>query len=208
MVLKTITNPLTEPVTVTEVGNQCRVTDFSDELDIINLIIQAVREQAEAVTRRSLITQTQELVLDSFPSGRTGIVIPKAPLQSVVSIKYIDTNGVEQTLSPSTYRVLNDCEPADVIPAYGLNWPIARNDKAVVRVRFICGYGPLASDDPEDPDKEMPNNVPAGIKQWMLFAIASCYENRESLIVGNRVSLTELSTLTDGLINNYRLPRL
>lgn len=208
MVLRTITQPATEPVTLAEVEQQVRCGDLSEESNIINLLIQAVRERAEAITRRALITQTQELVLDSFPSGRNSIVIPKAPLQSIVSIKYIDTAGVEQTLPSSTYRVISDCEPADVIPAYGLSWPVARNDKAVVRVRFVCGYGPLASDDPEDPDKEMPNNVPAGIKQWILMNLSTLYENRESVVVDDRVNMVDLSTVADGLITNYRLARL
>ena len=77
-----------------------------------------------------------------------------------------------------------------------------------MRVRFKCGYGPLASDDPEDPDKVMPNNVPNGIKQWMLLNIGSLYSNRESVIVEGKLSLIELTTLADGLIVNYRLPRL
>jgi len=208
MVLKQITAPLTEPVTIEEVCGQIRIGDLSEEVATVNLFIAAIREQAEAMTRRALITQEWELVLDGFPGGRIPITLPKAPVQSITSIKYIDVNGVEQTLDSIAYRLLADCEPSDVIPAYGISWPATRCDKAVVRVRFKCGYGPLASDDPEDPDKVMPNNVPNGIKQWMLLNIGSLYSNRESVIVEGRLNLIELTTLADGLIANYRLPRL
>lgn len=200
MIIKLITPPATEPVLLSDMEAQMRIPDLSSEANEIELIIKAVREQAEAITRRSFITQTWELVLDRFPSGRGVITIPKAPLQDIVSIKYIDTDGVEQTLSPSTYRALSDAEPADVIPTYGLSWPIALNDLAVVRVRFNCGYGPT------EPDTA--NNVPSGIKQWIMLNTSFFYENRESIIVGNKVSIADLSTQANGLIANYRLPRL
>ena len=95
MVLKQITAPLTEPVTIEEVCGQIRIGDLSEEVATVNLFIAAIREQAEAMTRRALITQEWELVLDGFPGGRIPITLPKAPVQSITSIKYIDVNGVE-----------------------------------------------------------------------------------------------------------------
>ena len=201
MILSCVEQPEVEPITLSDVEGQCRI-EVSDEASTVNIFIKAVRERAESVTRRSLITQTWELTLDEFPSGIVDkkIYLPKPPLQTVDSIKYIDTNGVEQTLDPSLYKVVNKCEPGYVQPAYGKAWPVTRNDSAVVTIEFTCGYGPI------DPDTSL--NVPAGIIQWMLLNVATLYENRELEGIAQKGTVFNLNTIADGLIENYRISRL
>ena len=124
MKLVCITQPGSEPIGLSDVEGQCRITDLSAEAATIELMIQAVRERAEQITRRSFVTQTWELTLDGFPFDRNPINLPKPPLQTVDSIKYIDTDGNEQTLDSGFYRVRNSGEPGSVQPLYGLwVWP-------------------------------------------------------------------------------------
>lgn len=196
MILKQITKPAAEPVTLTDVEAQCRIGSLSDEALAVERFISAIRQKAEAVTRRALITQVWELVLDAFPAGRCVITLPLPPLQSVDSITYTDIDGIEQTLDPLAYRAITDAEPAYVLPSYGLSWPSALNDVAVVRIRFTCGYGPVAPD--------TANNVPEAIQQWILLNVANLYENRETVIVGKN-SLVEINTLADSLLNDFRV---
>lgn len=196
MILKQITKPAAEPVSLTDVEAQCRIGSLSDEALAVERFIAAVRQKAEAVTRRALITQTWELVLDAFPAGRGAISLPLPPLQSVGFITYTDIDGVTQTLDPLAYRAITDAEPAYIIPVYGLSWPVALNDDAVVRVRFTCGYGPT------DPDTAA--NVPEAIQQWILLNVANLYENRETVVVGKN-SLVELHTLADSLLDDFRV---
>lgn len=199
MNLKLITPPASEPVTLSDVEGQVRLTDLSAEASTVEMMISAVRERAEAITRRAFITQTWELTLDEFPST-FGFYLPLPPLQTVDFIKYIDINGIEQTLDPVTYRVLNKGEPGYVTPAYGITWPTTLNDVEVVTIRFTCGYGPI--------DEDTADNVPKRIKQWIAINVANLFENRETEGVAYRETKFDLSTLADGLIESLRIPRL
>src|ERR1035437_1820534 len=125
----TVASPLIlEPISLTDVERQCRITDLS----------------AEGVTNRALIRKTQTLVLDSFPSSRNPIYFSAPPLVSVDSIVYTDAAGAEHTLDLSFYRVVTDsnpnCNRGYILPLYGLTWPVALNDSEVVTVTYTCGY--------------------------------------------------------------------
>lgn len=194
MILRQITKPAVEPITLADVEAQCRVGSLSDEALAVERFISAIRQKAEAVTRRALITQVWELVLDGFPTGL--IRLPLPPLQTVDSIKYLDTAGIEQTLDPAAYRTIFEAEPGYVLPVYGLSWPSTLNDIATVRIRFTCGYGPTAPD--------TANNVPEAIQQWILLNVANLYENRETVVI-DRNSLVDLSTMADSLLDDFRI---
>jgi uncharacterized phiE125 gp8 family phage protein len=144
--MKVITAPATEPVTLAEMRTQLGITDASDtasDTTITRRIIEA-RQWVEAHIRRALITQTLEIRLDDFPEY---IKLPYPPIVSITSVKYIDTDGVEQTLGSSNY-VLDDYPLVPFIrEAYGIAWPSVRDEPNAVRVRYVAGYG-NASDVP------------------------------------------------------------
>lgn len=197
--------PVSEPVTLTDVQGQVRLTDLSAEAETVELMITAVREVAEGATKRALITQQWELLLDNFPSGRMPITLPMPPLQTVDYIKYINVTGTEQTLDPLGYRVVAEtapnCNPGYVLPLYGLNWPSTLQDVATVRIAFTCGYGPIGED--------TALNVPKAICQWILLNCANLFENRESVGVAYRETKFDLTdALANGLIEKYRITRL
>jgi len=202
MKLVCITQPASEPITLTDVQGQTRIDDLSAEAATIETMIQAVRERAEQITRRALITQSWELTLDSFPYNRNPIYLPLPPLQSVESIKYIDPDGNEQTLDPLLYRTLTAGEPGAVQPLYNLHWPVTLNDMETVKVRFTCGYGPKGED--------TATNVPKAILQFMLINVANLYENRESqgVAMGRSTVFNLDATLCDGLIESFRIYRV
>lgn len=60
--------------------------------------------------------------LDNFPEA---IELAVLPVNSVVSVKYIDTAGVEQTLSSVSYQLDNagGYRESWVVPARGYAWP-------------------------------------------------------------------------------------
>ena len=102
------------------------------------------------------LTTTLDLKLDAFPCGGMpwlslrdwAIRVPVRPVQSVTSVKYLDPDGVEQTLTPVTdytVHVEEDPSPCLIMPAYGKSWPSARAVLNAVTVRFIAGFtGPGA----------------------------------------------------------------
>lgn len=155
---------------------------------LLTQIIASVRQTVEERIGRALITQTREKVLDAFPEC---IYLERPPVASVTSVKYIDIDGVEQTLSASLYQVDTESEPARVKPAYGQTWPATRAQDNAVRVRYVCGYGASAS-------------VPQPIRSYMLLRIKHAYDQRDPVNVGNIV--TEFpDSFVDGLIDDYRV---
>lgn len=173
MTIKIVTEPIEDPVTLQEAKDHLRV-DISADDGVIRSLIQAARETAETITRRALITQTWNYILDVWPDSDR-IKIPLPPLQSVSSITYKGTDGSTSTFAASSYIVDTNSEPGQVVLAYGESWPgTALYPVGGITVQFVAGYG----DDPQD--------VPQQIRQAMLLLIGHWYENREDSVgVGN-----------------------
>ena len=189
MALSLITAPSEEPITVAEAkaSPPLRVAVATDDTDIGTLITTA-RKLAETYSLHALVTQTWELVLDGFPTG--GIVVPMPPLQSVTSIKYIDTDGTQQTLDPLEYSVDDDSIPGLIVPAYGETWPSTRDEVNAVRVRFVAGFGAAAA-------------VPEDIKSWIKIMVGTMYDNPQALVVGQTVAAIPRN-FVDALLDDYR----
>lgn len=185
MGLKLITAPATEPLTLAEAKLHLRV-DASDEDSYITALIQAAREFAEHITERAFVTQTWELALDAFPAAE--LKLPKPPLASIVSIKYDDTAGTEQTIGSSFYVADLYSTPGWVLPAYATSWPATRDQANAVRVRYSCGYGAAAA-------------VPQGIKNWILLRVGSLYAIREEMVPGRALQ----PAFVDRLLDAYRV---
>lgn len=186
MALKLITAPAAEPISLEEAKLHLR-EDGSDQDDLIEMLITAVRQQIDGkdgFLNRALITQTWDLYLDQFPCGSGEIKIPLAPLQSVTYVKYYDTDGVEQTVSSSDYTVDIVSNSGWVVPNSSTPWPTPQTGINKVRVRFIAGYGSSGDD------------VPATIRAWMLLNIGALYQQRESIVIGQTIS-----ALPDHILN-------
>ncbi len=191
MPLKIIAAPTVEPVTGIEAKGHARIDTAADDI-VIDRFIREAREEAEGETKRAIMTQTWELALALFPAE---IVVPLPPLQSVTSIKYIDTDGAEQTLAATEYEIDAFSEPARIRPAYGKSWPSTRDVYNAVKIRFVAGYAGAADVTPP---------VPEGIKAWILIRFASKYENREATVLGQTVAEIPRNFI-DGLLDPYRV---
>lgn len=187
MSLKLIAGPIEEPITLDEAKAHLRVdSDLTADDGLIGALIVAARQGAEHQTGRALMPQTWELALDCFESE---IRLPKPPFASVSSVKYLDVNGVLQTLDPSAYIADSYSEPSRLMPAYGTSWPSIRRQANAVLIRFDAGYANAGA-------------VPQQIKQWMLLQIGAMYENRESVAAVS--SIVEMP-FADRLLDAYRI---
>jgi len=198
MGLKLITPPQAEPISLEEAKKHLRV-DHSYDDDYIESLISVVRmavDGKDGWVGRALVEQTWELHLDQFPGHE--IKIPLPPLQEIVSVKYDDGDGVEQTVDPVNYAVDTLSEPGWVVPISSFSWPLTISAINCVRIRFVAGY---------EPDGESPNdfgaNVPAPIRQAMKLDLSDLYENRGNIIVGQTVH--ELSRASKALLDRYRI---
>lgn len=174
MGLKRLSAPGEEPVTLSEATAHCRVDGGDEDFLFSNILIPAAREAAEHRTGRVLVTQRWELTLDAFPLA--AIEVPRPPLQTVQRLRYIDPEGAEQILAEGAYSVHTSALIGLIAPAPATRWPATRDQLEAVTIEFTAGYGD-ASD------------VPAGLKAWMLLAIGTLYERRESLAQGQVVEL-------------------
>lgn len=162
MNLRVVTPPVLGPVSLETVKQHLRV-DGDEENALFDLYLAAALEQAEGMTRRALITQTLELILDDWPTERV-LKLPRPPLQSVESVKYLDATGDE--FSWTDYQVDARSEPGYL---YFNNFPTSRLfPSGAISIQFVAGYG------------DAPTDVPFIIQQGMLIAIGHWYENREA----------------------------
>lgn len=190
MSLTLVTAPVAEPLSTSEAKSHLRV-DASTDDTLIGTLIVAARQHVEAFTRRVLITQTWDIVRNSFPP-QSFIDLPLPPLQSVTSVKYKDQDGDESTMSSSDYIVDTAVEPGRIVLAWGASWPgVTLYPASPITVRFVAGYG----DDADD--------VPQLVKQAMLMLIGHWYENREAVVVGSISKEIELAT--SNLLWPYRV---
>jgi len=167
-VLKLITAPTVEPVTLTEVKEQAVIGVSTDDT-LLTRLISVARAEAEGITQRSLAPTTWEVVLDTWPSRE--IRLPRGPVTAVSSVKYYDEDGVEQTLSASIYETDLDSLVARVQPRDGEEWPDLAVMANAVRVRYTAGWTASA--------------IPVEIKQWILVRVAGLYAQRENFVAGN-----------------------
>jgi len=172
MAVRIITPPATDPITLTEAKSHLRV-DHTDDDTLITGYITAATRYAEEFTGRAFITQTLELVLDEF---RAQIQIPRPPLQSVVSVKYDDSNGLEQTLTEGVDFLVDTASQPGWVVAVESIWPETIETINSVRIRYVAGYV-----DGNSPPSE---NVPRDIKSAILLIIGSLYSVRETVVVG------------------------
>lgn len=203
MSLTLVTAPTVNPVTDSEVYDHLRVPLVGspaapvDASHIQALITAAVShiDGKGGILGRALVTQTWDLKMDRFPSEREigGFVfeplysggpirVPLPPLQSVTYIKYIDTDGSEQTLSDTLYTVDTSSEPGRIVPAFGQTWPQTRGHIDDVTVRFVAGYA--GDDSPED----LRANVPGSIKAAIKVLVDEMYQNRGDTVLGSTVA--------------------
>lgn len=156
--------------------------DQTAEDGLIDTLIKAVRLACEARCNRTLITTTWERVQDAFTDA---VELPWPRVIAVSSVKYIDLDGVEQTLDPADYQLDKDSEPGWVVPAYEKAWPDTRDQANAVRVRYTAGYGADASAVPED------------LKLWMKLQLAHFWKHREAAAAGGLQPLPYADALLD-----------
>lgn len=143
MALKLKTAASSTPVTDAEAKSHARITDASEDTDVTAMNKAATRA-AEVATQRALMPQTWTLTLDAWPCN--GIIdVPLSPLASVNSVKYLDNDGVQQTVSPTDYFVDTQSEPGRIVPAYGKVWPTAQCMINAIVIEFVAGYANAAA---------------------------------------------------------------
>ena len=149
-----ITEPASEPLTLTETKAYLKIDNSADDTLISNLII-AVRKSAEGFLHSSLITQSWKISYDRY--APSSILLPMGPVQSITSVTSFARDASSTVMSSSAYY-LSAGNRNLVFDAS----PLSHR----VEIIYVAGYGLSASD------------IPSPIKYGMLAHIAAIYDGR------------------------------
>ena len=194
---------IAEPVSLAEVKQHLRV-DIPDDDDLILGLIAAARQAAETLTNRQLLTATWNLVLDAFPGPslmgvpagmpyslpQHAVLIPKGPVQSVISVDYLDMNFDLVTMPADQYVVSGADDLTRITPVFGQIWQPTLPQIGAVTVQFVAGYGDSTQ-------------VPSGIKAWIKMRVDSLYNQRGEVSFA-RGRMDKLP-FVDSLLDPYRI---
>jgi uncharacterized phiE125 gp8 family phage protein len=189
--VRLVQGPTELPISVDEVKLRLRVDD--DESDaVIEDYIEAATDAAQKFTGRALRPQTWELSLDAFPDmGSPEIVVPHPPLREVLSIKYDDGDGLEQTVSANDYQVDTVSEPGWILPNADFTWPTPLEAINSIRVLYVAGYG---GDSPG-------GAIPKAILQAITLMVRYWYDG------GQQVDVYGMPPGAEPLLRKYRVLR-
>ena len=180
-----VTTPATEPLTLNEVKLFLRVDDTTED-DLITSLITAARGLVEGHTWMPLISQIWAMQFDKDELNLLVWNINKAPLISVSSITYYDSDNNIQTLAASSYEVDIYGSPARFRIK---TMPSVYDRMNALQLNFVCGYANAAA-------------VPQPIKQALYMIIGHLYENRQDVITGTQVN--EIPMASEYLLQPYR----
>jgi len=184
--LTVMEEPTAEPVSIEQVKRHCRIDSNADD-ELLTGYLTAARVMAEGYLSRALLTQTllwtmrpsSELPRDRLRLHGT-LELPRAPVQSILSVTTLDEWGNATTISPASLPVTPPVvilgyiadltlEPATLFigPETVLIGGFAayRTKLQHLQVSMVAGYG--AADD-----------VPSTVIQAIMMTTAFLYEHR------------------------------
>jgi uncharacterized phiE125 gp8 family phage protein len=170
--------PVVEPVTITDAKAHLRVDTDADNTYIMGLVA-AARAWVEEYLDRSLVHTQWTMRLDGFPpNGLDNLELPRPPMAtasavSAVAITYTTETGAVVVFPSHEYRVDRNSTPGAISPLYEQAWPVHRRDDNSVTITWWGGYG------------EDGRSVPTQVKHAMLLLVAHWYDRREAVLTGS-----------------------
>lgn len=180
-----ITLPAIEPVSLSRAKLFLRVEhDAEDEL--ISDMIRSARMRVETYLDTSLIKRLKRLSCDRVSDE---IKINHYPIQNVQAIRFVWSDGQEQTISPQQYRVNLRRKPAGIAIESDVLQLFTHDVSYHLEIDVIAGYGASETD------------VPTPLVQAILILLAQAYER-------NNEASSELPMMVQALLMPYRGLRL
>jgi hypothetical protein len=162
-------------------------------------LIAAAQEEIdgpEGWLGRAIGPQTLETTAVGF--GWAAMSLPCPPLIEVLSVKYLDTAGVEQTAPDTLYEHRDD----QLWLRHGQKWPHGLYREGAVRIRYRAGYDGAAVD--QGGTGPVPERVKEAIILSVVHALSIGVENlflRSEEVEGVGTMQYTVSTVASDLIN-------
>ncbi|MEM7303627.1 MAG: head-tail connector protein [Pseudomonadota bacterium] len=161
MSLTQIAGPALEPVTVVELKTHLRV-ETSDEDAFLNDLVRTARQQVEAMTGKSLITQQWLQVVDGNRLNALISILP-SPVRSIDSLTINAADNTTSVLSPGDYSADLISDPARLKINSSLVGARCFNG---LEIRVTTGFG------------DLPTDVPDGLKRAIVVLAGHWFEHR------------------------------
>lgn len=185
------TEPALEPITLAEAKAHCRIIDFDDDDAYVTALISAARRAVEDMTGRTLIDTTFTQTLRDW----CGLVeILRGNARAIVSVKYDDATGTEQTVDGSLYGIVtygDGCARLAFFDEFTEPDLVDRPFIDRIRIQFTAGYGAAVE------------SVPQTLRQAVLYLVAHYYDNRSP--VGINVNLNKMPFTIEALCSSYKI---
>jgi uncharacterized phiE125 gp8 family phage protein len=177
-----LVTPPDDPVTVMCAKLHLRVDHYDDDALIAALIKSAAGmiDGPDGIGY-ALEAQTWLLTLDEFPRSDGRIRVPLRPVVTIDAVRYLDADGVEQTIAAENYRVSIQGGVGILTPV--VSWPVPLDTPGAVRVEFTAGSG-----------------TPAPLRAAILLMIGHLYEHREAVAA----NMAEVPLAWDSIVSRYR----
>lgn len=173
-------------------AKQAQRIESTEEDAVLAGFLRAAVRKVETATSKNLTQQIETQVLNGFPAtrGSEAIRLWKGPVSDIVSVKYDDGDGVEQTLS--SFRLVEG-KNAKLLPAYGESWPVTGPGAGSVRIQYVAGFDPADRDLFE-------------LRQAAILLFGHFNANREAVVAGASAAAAELPLGVAALLEPYRVP--
>jgi uncharacterized phiE125 gp8 family phage protein len=190
MPFRVVTPADAEPLTLTQVKKHLRLivedTDvYTQENDLLNVLISAARQMVEETTNRKLMPAEYEWI-GSLCAFRNKLLVPIWPIREVNSVKYFDESESEQPLDAAYYDFADFTDNDTIHFLDGADgFGISSSKAYPVTVNVSVGY-------------EEVDEIPKPIIQAMLLMIGYWYENKED-------SVRKMPTAAEWLLMPFRI---
>jgi len=171
-----------EIITLTEAKANARI-DYNDEDALLQVYIDAVTDEIEKII--SAIVLERNIVV-SFQHFKNRINLLVAPVQEVVSVKYIDASGAEQTVPAAKYIFMSgySYRGNDYLSFKNFDFPNLEEDNPFpVKIEVKCGY--------------LTDDVPKDIKRAALLMFGAAETYREDMPI-------KFNTSAYSILKNYK----
>jgi uncharacterized phiE125 gp8 family phage protein len=178
----------TLPVSVSDMKDYLKVSTTADDT-LIEALIKAAARYLENYLGRALLTKTIVEKHDYFPTGTAPIELRIAPVASITSVVYLDTDGTTSTTwNTSNYALDNSSSlgKGRLILKQSAFYPSVAQQLAAVTITYQAGYGGVVTAIPEE--------ILTGIK----LLTAEFYQNREPRV-------KQLPTTVEHVVQPYRI---
>lgn len=195
-----VTAPTIKPITLTEAKAWLDIS-FTAKDTVITALIAAATSHLDGWTGilgRCLCEQTWRQDFEVFARC---LQLPLFPAISIVSIKYDDENGIEQTVASSNYALRTNDLGYYVMFGDGFTFPTLNDSLAALpplRITYLAGYADIAG-------SPKTSSVPDDIKHAIALLVRHWFDNPSAVVVG--VTAQKMPMAVDSLLGKYERKR-